>query len=126
MYTGQDLIGVNGICKYDKTIGCKSSNVVYGIWCDICRIVVYVGETGDILYRRFQNHMSTIRSDSHVADLPVPVHFRSAGHSAENVKLVGLERVWKNTTTYRRLRETRWMYILGTTRLQGGLNKKIA
>ena len=39
-------------CTFDKTIGCRSTNVIYGIWCCICNMVVYVEETRGTLYER--------------------------------------------------------------------------
>ena len=46
MYEGDGKIqGGQKVCFHDQTIGCKSSNVIYGIWCEICQKVVYVAET---------------------------------------------------------------------------------
>ena len=48
MYRQQDRIrgpGGKHTCTYDKTIGCKSRNVIYGVFCEVCECVVYVGET---------------------------------------------------------------------------------
>ena len=45
------------VCTSDMTIGCKSSSVIYGVFCTVCDCVVYVGETGGILYQKIQNHM---------------------------------------------------------------------
>ena len=46
--------------------------------------------------------------------MEVAGHFNECGHSISNVKVVGLEKVWKNWVTYRRVREQRWMGLLGT------------
>ena len=46
--------------------------------------------------------------------MEVAGHFNECGHSISNVKVVGLEKVWKNWVTYRREREQRWMGLLGT------------
>ena len=64
IYKQQDRIrgpGGKTTCTYDRTIGCKSINVIYGIFCEVCDCVVYVGETGGVLYQRVQNHLSSIR-----------------------------------------------------------------
>ena len=47
--------------RFLDSITCKSANVIYGIICKECRKVVYVGETGNTIYERFQNHISNIR-----------------------------------------------------------------
>ena len=57
--------------------------------------------------------------------MEVAAHFNETGHSISNVKFIGLEKVWKNWVTYRRVREQRWMGLLGTYQGLGGLNKKI-
>ena len=111
-----------GTCTYDRTIGCKSRNVIYGIFCEVCNCVIYVGETGGPLYQRIQNHLSSIRCKR--TGMEVAGHFNECGHRISNVKVVGLEKVWKNWVTYRRVREQRWMGLLGTYQGLGGLNKK--
>ena len=115
--------GRNTSCTYDKTIGCKSRNVIYGVFCEVCNCVVYVGETGGILYQRIQNHLSSIRCGR--VDLEVAAHFNSEGHVLSNAKFVGLEKVWKGWVTYRRVREQRWIGLFDTHRSAGGLNKKM-
>ena len=110
------------VCTYDRTIGCKSRNVIYGIVCSVCDCVVYVGETGGTLYQRVQNHMSTIRCERN--DIDVAAHFNGPGHRLSDANFVGLEKVWRNWVTYRRIREQRWMGLLNTYRGTGGLNKK--
>ena len=109
---------------YDRTIGCRSVNVVYGIWCEVCRYVCYVGETGGCLYARVQNHLSSIRASNPAVTLPVRGHFCATGHSVNDVRVVGLERVWRQDVEYRRVREKRWMNLLGTQGAVGGLNKR--
>ena len=112
------------VTTYDRTIGCKSANVIYGIWCDVCKCICYVGETGGCLYARVQNHLSSIRVDSPTVSLPVRNHFHSPHHSINDVRVVGLERVWRNNVEYRRARERRWMNLLGTQGGVNGLNKR--
>ena len=109
-------------CTYDRTIGCRSSNIIYGIWCRICQMVVYVGETGGIMYQRIQNHLSSIRCKR--PGMEVAKHFNDEGHALEDVRVIGLEKVYKNWLAYRRAREQRWMGLLGTHQYAGGLNRK--
>ena len=111
-------------CTYDRTIGCRSRNVIYGVFCEICGCVVYVGETGGVFYQRVQNHLSSIRCGRQ--EMEVAAHFNSDGHQLSNAKFVGLEKVWKGWTSYRRTREQRWVGLLNTHRKAGGLNKKTA
>ena len=112
-------------CFYDKTIGCKSCNIIYGIWCEKCQEIVYVGETGGVIYSRIQNHLSSIRSQNPAVDLPVRRHFLIQGHTIEDFRFVGLERVWQSNVDYRRAREMRWTRLLGTTVASGGLNVRM-
>ena len=81
-----------------------------------------MGETGTSLYARIQNHLSSIRCNR--LELPVARHFSVDGHSVGDIRIVGLERVWKNDVFYRRQRETRWIQLLGTDDGQSGCNKR--
>ena len=112
------------VTTYDRTIGCRSVNVIYGLWCKVCRNVCYVGETGGCLYTRIQNHLSSIRATDPVVSLPVRHHFLAQGHSIDDMQVVGLERVWSQDVEYRRAREKRWMNLLGTQGTTGGMNKR--
>ena len=125
VYKQEDRIrgpGGKVTCTYDRTIGCKSRNVIYGIFCEVCDCIVYVGETGGILYQRVQNHLSSIRCGRN--EMEVAAHFNGEGHQLSNAKFVGLEKVWKGWVTYRRVREQRWVGLFDTHRRAGGLNKK--
>ena len=127
MFTDADrIVGAQKHCitTYDRTIGCRSVNVVYGIWCGVCRCVCYVGETGGSVYTRTQNHLSSIRANNPAVVLPVRAHFHGPGHSIDDVFVVGLERVWRDSVEYRRVRERRWMNLLGTSGAEGRLNKR--
>ena len=114
--------GLTGTCTYDRSIGCRTNNVVYGIFCKKCELVCYVGETGGKLYTRVQNHLSTIRTGK--TSFCVSSHFNHGDHTESDMAVVGLEKVWQNSVIYRRLREQRWVGFLGTNQEQGGLNKK--
>ena len=85
-------------------------------------MVIYVGETGGTLYQRTQNHLSSVRCKREGMD--VPEHFTEGGHTIEDIRVIGLEKVRKNWVAYRRTREQRWMGFLGTHQEAGGLNKK--
>ena len=91
-------------------------------FCRKCEGVCYVGETGGKLYTRVQNHLSTIRTGK--TSFVVSSHFKGEGHTESDLEVVGLEKVWRSSVVYRRLREQRWMGFLGTNQQLGGLNKK--
>ena len=87
-YEGDSVPGTEGPLHYDKTIGCKSSNLVYGIWCSKCSKVVYVGQTGDKVYTRMQNHLSSIRFKRD-GRIPVSRHFTERGHTEVDFRVIG-------------------------------------
>ena len=72
-------------CTYDKTIGCKSCNVIYGIWRTVCQIVAYVGETRGTLYQRTQNYLSSIKCERQ--GMEVAKHFNGEGHALEDMRV---------------------------------------
>ena len=80
-----------------------------------------MGETGGTLYKRSQNHLSSVRCKR--VELEVASHFNGEGHSGDDIRVIGLEKVYKNWVAYRRAREQRWMDLLGTYQHNGGLNK---
>jgi len=84
-----------------NSVDCKSSNVVYAVFCERCRAYVYVGETGDTLYQRHLLNLSRIRTRH--AD-PVAAHFYTDGHSVADFRLMGLEKL-HGSDDYRRTME---------------------
>ena len=120
-YEGDTVPGVGGPVHYDKTIGCRSSNLVYGVWCNKCEKVVYVGQTGDTIYMRTQNHLSSIRCRRE-GRIPVNRHFSGGGHKEGDFRIIGLERTWGNSEDRRKFREMRWVGLLGTQRESEGEN----
>ena len=42
---------------------CKTTNLIYAIYCNKCETIVYVGETGTTLYERFQ-HLLAIKKEN--------------------------------------------------------------
>ena len=78
----------------------------------------YVGETGDPLYIRTQNHLSSIRTHSPTVCLPVRMHFREQNHSIDDAWVVGLERLWERNVDFRWARERRWIGLLGAGRMR--------
>ena len=89
--------------------------------CTECSTPIYVGETGDRVYARMQNHLSRIRTRN-TAD-PVGHHFNTEIHSIENFRFTVIEKVRENNYFYRTARELFWMKKLKTTE-SPGINKK--
>ena len=112
---------IRGMTVGRRNIGCRSHNVVYGVFCDRCDTLCYVGETSTCLYTRVQNHLSSVRCGK--GDLPVARHFTHEGHNIDDLKILGLEQVWKDDVFYRRQREARWIKLMGTDKADG-LNKR--
>ena len=106
----------------DKINNCGTSNVVYLITCNACS-VSYVGETGNQLRTRLNNHRSDIR---HYYDTQVARHFNGAGHSYADLRITILESGpfsddTSLETIYRRNCESKWI-TRHKTRQPGGLN----
>ena len=98
-------------------IDCTTKNVVYGLFCEKCDTIVYVGETGNSLYERMSNHLSRIRN---FRDDVVPLHFNSEDHDINCFRIVGIESIGGQSLQYRRVRENFWIKKLDT--YHNGLN----
>lgn len=97
---------------------CKSSNVIYVIQCRKCGLQ-YVGETGQSLNQRMNSHRSDIKKVAE--DKPISQHYNLPNHSANDLSVTVVEKIFKDDTWLRRLRETFWIKHLDTLR-PGGLN----
>lgn len=92
-------------------LSCKTQNVVYVISCGQCGLQ-YVGETSCTLANRFNNHLSTIRTNKNT---PIAIHFNLPGHSIADVRLTGIEALPATASTkYRRIKESTWQNLLQT------------
>ncbi len=100
--------------------GCKTRNVVYMLYCKICKKPVYVGETGRTLAERITEHMREIRLRK---GKPVAEHFNGNGHSMEQLEVYILERICDNAKYVRMIKERDWINRLHTE-IPSGLNKK--
>lgn len=100
-------------------IDCKSSNVVYGVFCKKCNKIVYVGETGVTLYQRHVLNLSLIRRETND---PVAMHFYTDEHTVEDYSVIGIEKLYKDET-YRKFRENLWKKKLNTY-MPFGINKR--
>ena len=105
--------------KKSGTFKCKTKNIVYGIYCECCKKIMYVGETGNDIYTRHMLTLSRIRTGNSFTE-----HFRSSHHSAEDLKIFGIEKINDTGTIFRRVREMFWIKKLKTQK-PFGLNKKL-
>ena len=102
------------------SICCTTVNVVYGVFCEKCQSLVYVGETMTTLYKRHIQNISRIRNSKNEDDLIK--HFTDADHSLRHYKIFGIEKIHKDDS-YRKTREQFWISKLQTLQPLG-LNKK--
>ena len=113
----RDHNGMN--VRTDRSITCRTSNVVYGLVCRKCKHLVYVGETSKMLKERIQGHLHLIRSEDKFN--AVPIHFNTDGHNVDDLKVIGIEKINRSGTIYRREQEGFYMKKYGTL---DKLNKK--
>ena len=99
-------------------INCKTTNVIYGIRCMKCSKLVYVGETGGTLYQRMLLNLSRMRTK---APDPIANHFNEINHSADDYKIVGIEKT-NREMIFRRVKESMWIKKMKTLK-PNGLNK---
>ena len=84
-----------GLRYFPRTAGqeylnCKSENVIYLIFCEICNFQ-YVGETKNRLQTRFSNHRSMIRSGKSCQ--LVHKHFQEDCHGLRNCGIIPIEKI---------------------------------
>ena len=119
-YITQDTTFHHQNTKYtfNTDINCKTSNLIYGIKCHRCEMILYVGETGTTIYERFQNHISSIKRKQ---DHPVAEHFNTPDHELEHLTIICIEKITKNNIHYGKIRESFWIRKLNT--VEKGINK---
>jgi hypothetical protein len=93
---------------------CDSTNIIYLLFCNICRHTQYVGETMATLRERFYQHRSDIARNSEAKRTLVTQHFHQPGHTQDNVKVIVIEQVFVRTKEARRAREHFWQLKLQT------------
>lgn len=90
---------------------CATSSVVYLISCDLCP-AIYIGETGNTLRTRLNQHRSDIL---HHTETPISNHFNLTNHSMGNLRITILQSgPFSDTpsleTIYRRQAENAYMH----------------
>ena len=71
----------------------------------------YVGETGQPLHARMNNHRADI-IHNRVTEKPVAAHFNKTGHSLEHLRVMVIEKLQTEDPLLRRIREYRWIIKL--------------
>jgi tripartite motif-containing protein 2/3 len=126
-----NLTGRNFCSKTFEKLTCKSSNVVYGIGCDLCGLI-YVGETKAFLgslQKRISGHRFQINNGG--IQLLLYKHFNSPDHCILSMRVRILEKIYHHTnsptlsTPFPRQREDFWIKTLGTA-FPYGCNDNIA
>ena len=94
-----------------STATCKTTNVIYMIHCKCCG-KQYVGETGQTLHQIMNGHRTDVTHNT--PDKPVADHFNGTGHSADDISIMVIERLWRNDTVLRKTKESKWIRTLST------------
>ena len=98
----------------------KTWNAVYGIECEKCERIMYVGETERSIGERLKEHLADVR---HQRPKAVSIHFNQEDHSISDFKIIILEKCTDASRYYRKIREVFWIEKLNTVK-PSGLNTK--
>ena len=93
---------------------CKSTHVIYLLYCSKCKDQQYVGETRQTLTARIVGHRSDINTGAVEKCIHVVNHFNSAGHSLNDLRVFPIEQMRNSDKQSRRARERFWMSKLRT------------
>ena len=96
-------------------ITCTTSNIIYLISCGI----QYIGETKNLLKKRFYGHRSTVKTQK--LDTPVGQHFNLPNHSISDMILQGIEALANGPSqeSVRLSREKMWIKRVHTIHPHG-------
>ena len=100
----------NKIFSIKANCSCFTKDIIYLITCKLCNIQ-YVGESGQNLRDRMNNHKSTIRTNKKT---PIAIHFNSPHHTINHLSVTPIEVLTTNSIFHRRSREYYWQLRLGT------------
>ena len=113
-------IEIPEIKKMHKDANCQTTNAIYGIHCEKCAKIVYVGETERTISERIKEHLAHVR---HKREKAVSIHFNSQDHDITDFNLIIIEKCRENSKFYRKARDVHWIETLNTV-TPSGLNKK--
>ena len=106
--------------KISHKLSCSSTGVIYVITCKRCQ-KQYVGQTQQKCSQRMNSHKFDIKHFPETCT-NVSEHFNSPGHSLNDFSFMPIDQIHNNWQ--RLLKETKWMYFLGT-KIPNGMNSKI-
>lgn len=99
----------NKIYQIKSNLNCKSTNIIYLITCDHCKLQ-YVGQTSRTLADRINNHLSCIRTKKNTT---ISLHFNLPDHNYKHhFKIIAIETT--NKPQDLRQRERYWQDTLKT------------
>ena len=101
-----------------RPTSCRSVNAIYVIQCNKCGIQ-YVGETGNEIRQRMNNHRSNIKHSVRHRDKPVAVHFSTNDHSVDDLRLIIIDHLGSGSKFRRLYKERFWIETLRTDRPLG-------
>ena len=105
---------VTGECFKSKLrASCNTTNVSYLIQSRRC-VLQCVGETGQPLHSRMNNHRFNI-AHGRIDESPAEAHFTSEGHTEADLLVIIIDRCWNKDTILRKIRESRWIRTLKTS-----------
>ena len=110
--TTSDIQDTDGKITYStcKNVTCRTRNVIYGIGCNKCECVVYVGETERQIRERMSEHLRDVRLHK---EKPITTHFDSS-HCDDNMYFSVLETLNIAGRQERVIREALWIKRLKT------------
>ena len=97
--------------KIKGSYNCKTSNMIYLIQCTKCGMQ-YVGETGQCLHQRMNNHRADVTSKQ-LEGKPVGRHDKPQ-HSVEDMKVTIIDYLGLKDDLSRKCRESEWIRKLVT------------
>jgi len=111
--TTSDIQDTDGKITYStcKNVTCRTRNVIYGIGCNKCECVVYVGETERQIRERMSEHLRDVRLHK---EKPITTHFDSS-HCDDNMYFSVLETLNIAGRQERVIREALWIKRLKFT-----------
>ena len=100
------------------SVDCSTSNIIYLLGCKKCP-QQYIGETERSLKERFSEHKGYENTNNQSKS--TGAHFNSKGHSASDMNITILEKVFNSDINFRKQREK--LYIQKFNTRYKGLNR---
>ena len=109
----------NTTTEINTAVNCKTTNIIYCISCQRCRIQ-YIGESERSLQERFSEHRAYV-VNKHLTKA-TGAHYNTPGHSVSDMRVTILEKVFSSDPLIRKEREE--LFIRKYNTKYKGLNKK--